>query len=252
MISLRTPDAAGDPTPLYFKLEGILRAAIESREYPDGSALPTERALGDLYGVSRVTVRRALEALQRDGLVRRDRGRKGGTFVATRAEPAEESRLVGSFDVLFSTRRIRHIDILRFDLRPCPAGAARMLRMAADTEVRYVERVLSAPAGPVAHVRNYVPVAYGAELRRRDLRQTMLHQVLAERGVKVVEIDDEIGTHVADSRIAALLGMRPGGPLLSVERLFLGRGGQPVNLTLLLIRTDRYRMTVRLHDQVLE
>ncbi len=252
MIPLRPPSTADDPTPLYFKLEGILRAAIESREYPPGSSLPTERELGELYGISRITVRRALEALQRDGLVRRGRGRNGGTFVAERPAQADEMKLIGSFDALFSTRQISHVDILAFDIRRCPPGAARALRTAVDTDVRYVERVLSAPAGPVAHVRNYLPLPYGATLRRNGLRRAMLHQILGEHGIKVAQIHDEVGTYVADSRIASLLGVRPGGPLLAVERLFLARGEEPVNFTVLLIRSDRYRMSVRLHDQVLE
>lgn len=243
---------AGDPTPLYFKLEGILRSAILSRQYPAETALPSERQLGELYGVSRITVRRALDSLERDQLVRRGRGRGGGTFVQAAGRTPEAVKLFGAFDALFSTLRISRIEVLAFDVRPCPPDVAAALKLSAEEPVRFIERVLSTPQGPVAHVQNFVPLAAGGTLRRAELRTAMLNEVLRRHGVKVAEIEDEVEACVADSRIAVLLGVRPGTPLLAVRRLFLAPAGEPVNLTALLIRSDRYRMTVRLRDHVLE
>ena len=240
-----------DPTPLYYKLEGILRAGIESRQYAPGSGLPTERELEELYGVSRITVRRALEALQRDGLVWRGRGRRGGTFVND-APREKETTLFGSLDALFSVRQISRVDLLAFEVRPCPPDIAAGLRLPAGTEVRYIERALSTRAGPLAQVRNFLPLAYGAKLREADLKTRMLHQVLRRRGVRIKEVQDEVSALVADSQTATTLGIRSGSAVLFLRRIFLDATGRRVNLTAMLLRTDRYRMSVRLRDERLE
>ncbi len=252
LTPLKSSDAAGDPTPLYFRLEGILRAAIESRQYPPGSALASERELGEFYGVSRITVRRALGALQRDGLIRRGRGRGGGTFVRRVSRKPQAVKLFGSFDTLLSTRQISRIEVLAFEVRPAPSEIERVLQLSADERARFVERILFSPQGPVAHVRNFLPLACGADLSRSELRRMMLNDALRRHGVKFAEIQDEVEACVADSRIAAMLDVRPGTPLLSIQRLFLAPGGEPVNLTALLIRSDRYKVTVRLRDHVFE
>jgi len=74
-VRLRTD--GGDPTPLYFRLKTLLNRGIESLAHPPGSRLPSERRLAEIYGVSRVTVRQALDSMRREGAVRRAR-RPGG------------------------------------------------------------------------------------------------------------------------------------------------------------------------------
>src|SRR5882724_5495178 len=114
---LGAPDRAVDPTPLYYKLESILRGAIESREYKVGESLPSEREMGEEYGVSRITVRRALETLERERLVRRGRGRHGGTFVLD--IPARRNRVpIGSLDRV-AEKQVSSIKTFTFDVRPC-------------------------------------------------------------------------------------------------------------------------------------
>jgi GntR family transcriptional regulator len=68
---VRLASSSGDPTPLYFTLRNVLVSRIRSLEFPPGSRLPAERQLAETYGVSRITVRQALQGLTRDGLVRR-------------------------------------------------------------------------------------------------------------------------------------------------------------------------------------
>ncbi len=240
-----------DPMPLYYKLESVLRTAIEAGQYSLGSALPSERQLGELYGVSRITVRRALETLQRDGLIWRGRGRRGGSFVK---EPprGKEMRLFGSFDALFSTRQITRIDVLAFDVRSCPADVAAKLGVSASAEVRYIERVLSTKTGPIAHVRNFLPFEYGGKLRESEIKTRMLHQVLRRRGVAIAEIQDEVGALVADSQTALMLSIRAGAAVLSVRRTFSGPSGRAVNLTAMLLRTDTYRLSIRIRSEGLD
>jgi GntR family transcriptional regulator len=246
----RPPLLAGDdPTPLYFRLHGILRAAFESLEYPPGSRLPPERILAKQYSVSRITVRQALDGLEQQGLVRRDRGRLGGTFVCEASNVAKPGKLSGSFDALFSRRQIKRIDIRAFDTRASNAEIAGALHLSVSAPVRYVERILNSAEGPIAYVRNFLPWTVGRQLTRRHLKQMLLQETLTKLGVKLVEVRDEIEAALSDSQTAALLDVSPGSPLLAIRRVFVAAADEPVNLTRMLIVSARYRMTVTLRPQ---
>jgi GntR family transcriptional regulator len=249
--SVRSPlggDPA-DPTPLHFKLRTVLREAIDSLAYAPGSRLPPEREMATLYHVSRITVRQALDALAQDGLIVRSRGRSGGTFVRPVARSEPPPRVVGGFNVVVSPREFRRIAVDAFDVRACNANIGAALRLPADTPVRYVERRIFGAAGPVAFVRNFLPLPIGERLSRRDLRTTTLYELLTRRlGIKIAEVDDEVQAVLADTRVAPRLEVRIGVALLSIRRTYLTARSKPVNLTILMT-PDRYRTSVRLRGQ---
>lgn len=246
-LELRADPA--DPTPLHFKLRNMLREAIQSLEYPSGSQLPPERKMATNYGVGRVTVRRALDALMREGFIRRSRGRTGGTFVNNRPPDEPPPPLVGAFNVVLSPRQFRRIEVDAFDVRPCNADVAAALYLPLTTPVRYIERRLFAALGPVAFVRNVLPLPIGQRLQRRDLRTMTLYDVLTQKlGVKIAEVRDDVEAILADTPIATRLGINVGTAILSIRRTYFTAGDEPVNLTLLLTRTDRYKTSVRLRE----
>lgn len=242
---LRSPS---DPTPLYFKLRTLLREAIESLQYPPGSRLPAERDMARIYGVSRITVRQALDALATEGVIRRSRGRTGGTFV--QAAPTENPpKVVGGFNVVVSARDSRRIQIDAFDMRTANVEIAAALRLPAPTPVRYIERRFFGALGPVAFVRNFLPASIGQRLQRRHLRGMTLYDALTRRlGVKIAEVHDEVEAILADTQVAPRLAVSVGTPMLSIRRLYLAAGDEPVNATILITRSDRYRVSVRLRD----
>ena len=75
MVRLSPALSTGDPVPLYYQLELQLRRAVTSGAFGEAGRLPTELELSRTYGVSRITVRGALERLEEDGLIVRQRGR---------------------------------------------------------------------------------------------------------------------------------------------------------------------------------
>jgi GntR family transcriptional regulator len=252
--SLRLKNRRGDsgnsdPTPLYYRLETILRAAIASGEHPAGKCLPAEPELGRLYGVSRITVRRALESLVNDGLLVRKRGRAGGTFVGEQGR--RPGAAIGPLDRVPTTRPIDSIRVLAFDLRPCDVKTATLLGLEAHETIRYIERVMNTQDGPLGYVRNYLPASIGKQVRRKDLDHRFLKHVLSETyGVKILKVRDEVEAHLADSRIAALLKIRTGSPILRIIRQFFGPKERCVCLTDLLMSSN-YRMAVTLPEEVM-
>src|SRR3954454_4112192 len=98
------------PVPLYHQLEQDLLERITAGEFAPGDALPTEEGICEQYGVSRITVRRALDALIGQGLIIRRRG--VGSFVAERREGVRSVRLSGSLDDFLATAGALAIEVL--------------------------------------------------------------------------------------------------------------------------------------------
>jgi GntR family transcriptional regulator len=240
----------GDPTPLYYRLANILRAGIDSGEYAAGSSLPTELQLERLYNVSRMTVRKAVGSLVADGLLSRKRGRAGGTFVIGRPKPeSREGDVIGPLDRISGPGLVHTIRILAFDLRPCDAETAAVLRIAPQDEIRFVERLVNTDTGPLGYVRNYFPVAIGAQVRRNDLEAKFLRHVLQDTyGVRIGTVRDEIEAHLADSSVAALLRIRAGSPVLRIIRSFFDHRSRCICLTKLII-CSKYKMSVTLPEK---
>jgi GntR family transcriptional regulator len=238
--------ASSDPTPLYFTLKNVLLSRLRSLEFPPGSRLPAERQLADAYGVSRITVRQALDSLTRDGHVRRARGRHGGTFVCERPEP--EPRPSGSFESLFSSRTLKRIDLRVFERRRGSAEVCETLHLPPESSVYYLETRIVGDAGPIAHVRVFMPTAIGARLRRRALKSRPLQEILLRTpGIKFAERRDEIEACLADGVSAQLLDLGVGRPLLKLTRTLLAPGDEPIYVSTLLIATERF--TVALHER---
>jgi GntR family transcriptional regulator len=241
---LRLGSTAIDPTPLYFTLKNVLISRLRSLEFPPGSRLPAERQLAEAYGVSRITVRQALDALTRERLVRRERGRQGGTFICESRE--QDGRPSGSFESLFSSRQLARIELRAFDRRRGSAEVCEALHLPAESTVYYLETRLVGDAGPIAHVRAFLPVAVGARLRRRALRSGLLQEILLRTpGIKIAEMRDEIEACLADSVSAQLLELGVGRPLLKLRRTLLAPGDEPIHVSILLVASERYTVTLR-------
>jgi GntR family transcriptional regulator len=232
-------------TPLHLQIRSAMRASIESLEHPPGSRLPPERVLAEMYGVSRITVRSALDALSREGLVRRGRGRGGGTFVQDFGRHARSPKIAGSFAALYSSRQIERVNILAFERRASSGEVSAALGIPPNSPIRYIERLLIAPTGPLLYVRNFLPPAVGDRIRRQDLKHLMLHEALIRlHRIKIKEARDEIEAIVADTVAARLLECELGRPIVRVRRTLRGPRSV-VGLSLMLIATHRYQLVVR-------
>jgi GntR family transcriptional regulator len=238
------PFSPSDPTPLYFTLKNVLISRMRSLEFPPGSRLPAERQLADAYGVSRITVRQALDALTREGDLRRERGRHGGTFVCER--PEAQPRPSGSFESLFSSRNLKEIDLRAFERRRASAEVCEALHLPPESTVYYLETRIIADAGPIAHVRTFMPVSIGSRLRRRALKSRLLQEILLRTpGIKFAERHDRIEACLADGVAAQRLELGVGRPLLKLTRTLVAPGDEPIYVSTLLIASERFTVTLR-------
>lgn len=231
--------------PLYYQIETILRRRIVSGELAPGDILPGEQSLAQQYQVSRITVRQALAALERDGLITRKRAK--GTFVSEKASPLESPKLTGSFEDLISMGIKTETKILDFGMVQVPVEITGQLQLTDGEEVLRVEKVRLADNRPFSYVLNYLPPQIGRRIHAEVLAgKPTLKVITDDLKIRLGEAVQKIEATIADSYVASLLNIRVGDPLLKIERVVYDRGGNAVEYVSALYRADRYFYTVRL------
>ena len=166
-----TPVDPNSPVPAYAQLEQDLRLRIRSGKHRHGSRLPPEQALARLYGVSRVTLRQALERLADDGLISRRHG--VGTIITPPPEVTLDLKPMESV-----TQQLRQagysteVLILEQDLRVAPREIAAALQLAPDASAIVVRRLISAAGSPLALLTSWLPQACFPGLQKRSLSVT--------------------------------------------------------------------------------
>lgn len=215
--------AGGDETTRVIRYRAIaedLRRRIAEGELAGGALLPSEAELSARYASSRVTIRRALEALRHDGLV--DSRQGFGWYVAT--DPLRQSLgRLGTIEGQLAAAGIRsERRILAFGFVTAPTRVADVLGAGPVLEVR---RVNMADGQPFALVTVWCPEVLGAHLSRADVeRASFLEQLPVELG----GASQTIGAALADRETAAALGIVEGAPVLVAERVTRDVEGEPV------------------------
>lgn len=233
------------PLPLYYQLEQDLRARIRANEFPAGP-IPTEQRLCETYGVSRITVRRALDALLASGLIARRQG--VGTFVNAPGETVKSLKLIGSLDDLASYSAPLTHRILAKEAIPAPPAVAEALDLPVGTPVTRLEAAVSLGGEPFAHAELYCPPDVGDLIDETDVNpQTSLIAVIEGKlGQPIERADQTIEAALADRRVAGHLALKVRAPVLKVERTYYTDLDRAVITAVVRYHPERYRYSVQL------
>ncbi len=235
--------------PLYYQLENLLREKINSGAFSPGDRLPTESVLIEEYGVSRITVRQALQALADEGLIERLQGR--GTFVAerrTRRKTFEGvTHLTGSLDELIEMGQETPVKLIEMNRVEASEHEAELLNLKPGEPVYHIKRLRLRDDKPYSLIVNYLPAEIGARLTREELSRGALLKILESKfGLQLHDARQQITAELADPYVAGLLKVRIGSPLLSIERTVYDADGKPVEYVHTLYRSDLYSYSVYL------
>lgn len=203
-----------------------------------GDRLPSEAELVREFGVSRITVRRALEGLLQGGWAYSLQGK--GSFVA---EPhMREISGFGSFsDDIVSRGMHPHSTIVRAEVVDPPTDVTDQLQLAPGERVTLLERVRFADDLPVAFETAYIPKRIASDLLDNDLEEGSLYRILRERyRVFPTWADAQIDAYPADERTAAFLNLRLGSPMLRALRLTYTERFEIIERVVSLYRGDRF------------
>ncbi|NNG87066.1 GntR family transcriptional regulator [Streptomyces sp. NHF165] len=230
------------PVPLYFQLAQQLEAAIERGELAPGSLLGNEIDLAGRLGLSRPTVRQAIQSLVDKGLLVRRRGIGTQVVHSQVKRPLELSSL---YDDLEAAGQRPATRVLGYGTEEATAEVAAALAVPEGTEVRTIERLRLTHGEPMAYLRNHLPVDL-LPLERESLEATGLYRLMRGSGVTLHSARQSVGARTADGPEGELLGEPAGAPLLTMERTTYDDTGRAVEYGSHLYRASRYAFEFQL------
>lgn len=245
MQDLFSPDGFADTGagPLYLQLHRRIAEAIASGRLRPGDSLPAEREMAAITGLSRVTVRKGVEALVASGQLVQKRG--SGTFVAPQVRRLEQAlSLLTSFteDMARRGRTVESVTLSRGLHAPAPEEVMA-LGLGTEDRVARLERVRTSDGIPLAIERASLPEAI---LPDPEAVGPSLYALLEERGLRPVRAVQRISAANLTARDATLLDVSPGTAGLRIERVSYLPSGRVVEYTRSLYRGDAYDFAVEL------
>lgn len=235
---------------LHRQLFLALREQIRRGVYAAGDSIPNEEQLCQAFGVSRITVRRAVADLVDEGWLEKRLGR--GTFV--KAMPARSSAPSRATFVESLSKRANQTDVtvLEVSRRRPPGAVAAAMGLPEDTELVYASRVRSIADVPLLFVDSWVVPEHAARISGDSLAGNSLSEILLQDGVRFRYVTEEITAVAADPHIAATLRVEVGSPLLCVARLTSEDVGKPVMYLKGYMTSERSRVVLSYEEQDLE
>ena len=226
--------------PLYIQIaEGLLHR-IESGELAPGDRLPAERALSEMLGVNRMTVRQALHLLATQGLL--DRRQGAGTYVAEPKIERETGRLVPFSKGMQSKGYATGAKVIMLEQRTAELSISRQLNLPVSAAVYYGHRLRLLNQTPVMLEKFILPAPYFPDLERQDLENRSLYEILErEYGVIISQARQSLEAVNASEYEAKWLKVEPGASLMLEQRLSFDQNGRPVEYAKDLYRGDRFR-----------
>lgn len=230
------------PVPLYFQVSSRLEAAIRSGAIPTGSRLENEIAIGQRLGLSRPTVRRAIQEVVDKGLLVRRRGI--GTQVV-QGQVTRQVELTSLYEDLKSGHHEPGTDVIEHAIVPATELVASSLGLPSGTDVVFLRRLRSTDGVPVAILENYLPPEF-SDISTEQLRERGLYQILRGRGVTIRIAQQKIGARRAQKDENGLLDIDKGGPVLTMERVAFDSSGRAIEYGHHCYRPDMYNFETTL------
>ncbi|WP_405668579.1 GntR family transcriptional regulator [Streptomyces sp. NBC_00055] len=230
------------PVPLYYQLSQQLEAAIEQGRLAPGSLLGNEIELAARLGLSRPTVRQAIQSLVDKGLMVRRRGVGTQVVHSQVKRPLELSSL---YDDLEAAGQRPATRVLCNRIEPATARVAAALGVPEGADVHLVERLRSAHDEPMALLRNHVPAGL-VDLGTERLEATGLYRIMRAAGITLHSARQNVGARLATAEEAAQLAEPEGAPLLTMERTTYDDTGRAVEFASHVYRASRYTFDFQL------
>lgn len=224
-------------TPLYEQLKNIIKNDIMDGAYVPGEQMPSEAALQAHYGVSRVTVRRAVQELSAEGLLERRQGK--GTFVTRRRVQHSMDAIIGFTDRMeilgHEPRRIIHSK----RIIPAPDFVVRDLCLSTGEDVVEIKRTLCDGDSPLLFDECYYPAAHFPGLIDLIGPDVSTYRLIKEHfGTPIMRAHKRFNISRADETVAGYLRCPPGEPLFSIYKITYDRLDAPIQISISLVRGD--------------
>jgi GntR family transcriptional regulator len=236
---------APNPTPLYAQIETVLASNIAGGSLPPGSQLPTEDSLIERFGVSRTTIRKAIQNLADRGFIEIRRGK--GTFVRQPKITQELTELSGFVEDMQALGRNPTARLIDKEIVPASDVVARHLALTTGALVVRIQRLRLADGAAISFDETYLPLEIGQKIITNDLEIEPIFSLLEQKyDIPLLEADYRLEAVSAEPAVSSALGIETGAPIFLIERTSYGAGNQPIDYEKLHYRGDMIRFVTRL------
>lgn len=232
------------PLPIYYQIVEHIKSIIEKGELKPGDCLPSEREFAERYGISRMTVRQAVNELVSEGYLYRIRGK--GTFIA---EKKIEQKLAGltSFTEDMRARGMEPSSkLIRFEIVPANNKLAKQLGIKENAPVYDIVRIRLADNEPMALENTYIPANLVKGLTEEIISQSLYSYIEEKLDLKIKDSDQAIEASVADEKQSKALEIKKGSPILFIQRNTFLTNGATLEVVKSAYRADRYKFLINM------
>lgn len=213
-------------TLLHKQLFLALQQQVMRGAMADGARLPTQEELCTQYGVSRITVRRALADLQSAGLVRNEQG--VGSFVIAPKRGISSPPTLSFVEGLRKVVEETEVRVMRLESAVCPASVGTALGLEPGGQGLHVLRLRLRKGVPVMLLEVWLPLRFESVVTRAALREQPLFNLLTRGGKDVGKVIQEVSAEIADAATADALQIELNSAVLRIDRLVHDRRQQPI------------------------
>src|SRR6266850_2919116 len=246
---MRMMEDVNQVRPLYAQVEAEIAANIRDGLLVPGSQVPTENSLIERFGVSRPTVRQAIQNLASRGLVEIRRGK--GTFVSLPKITQELTSLSGFVEDMQAAGRHATAKVIDRRILTASKIVAQNLALRPGARVVRIQRVRLADGVPVSFDETYLPLEIGQKVITNNLKVEPIFSLLERKyDVRLIEAEYKLEAVAAETDVAAALKVKPRSPIFRIERTSYSTGRRPVDYEKLHYRGDLVQFVTRLVRKV--
>ncbi len=239
------PELAGSSDqPAHARIAHWLEDLVVSGELEPGDKLPPEVEIATTLGVSRMTLRQALGAVEAKGFIDRRRGRFGGSFIAAPRFELDHAALPGFTEQMLRIDVEPGATVLRATTRRPDIVVSKALGLRRADKVHEIQRVRTANGEPIVLEEAYLPAQAFPELVSKDLHGS-LYAAMRDYGLAPVTADERIEAAPATLEQSEILGVAPASPLLLIVRTAYAGNGLAVEFSRDYLRSDRTAIRIK-------
>jgi GntR family transcriptional regulator len=235
-----------EKVPKYYALKNYILEMIDREEYAIDQAIPSERALIDQFGISRITVRKAIDELANEGYLYRLQGK--GTYVKGDKVKQDLFNITSCTQDIINHGMTPSRKVLTSRVGACRADTARILQIGSAAQVFTLERVYYANFEPLNCTLTILPYNYFPGIEKLDFAKESLYEVLETKyGVRISKATRSLEARLALEDMAQKLDLHAGAPLLLFEAVTYGvvNGKEvPIEVFESHYRTDKFKFYI--------
>ncbi|WP_338655538.1 GntR family transcriptional regulator [Sporosarcina psychrophila] len=235
-----------NPIAMYLQIANVLKQEILSGKIKPGEKIGSERELEERFQVSKITIRKAVEILGKEGLVLTSQGK--GTFVKPKKVEQTLDQLQSLSDIIKNSGYHPQVKITKLEM----VSTLNIFLQEKDSEIDshclYIERLHTVVELPIAFAQVYIPYNLGEKLTKNELENNTIYELLENKlGITLGEAIQSIEACPASEALGKVLDVPEGSPLLKAERLTYSTQNKLIEKITFYYRFDEYAFKIKLN-----